>query len=421
MKQFEEQKSSKILSINDFIIGDEGCEVLSEFLMKNKEFSILEFKGNNISSKGLAIICESLKENEFVEEILGEWNLFGNSNEGFIALKEILAKNKSIKKLDFQNNQIGPNSAPILGEIISMRSNLKSINLKWNELGIRGARILIEALKKNSNIIEFDISCNRVTQNIIQEVDNILRGFTEINKNEEIVKKKLNNSIEKDKNRFLVLEKIIDEERKRTQKMEKFYENELQSERNKRIELENKLLEINNNYLENEEFLQRENAKANDFMDENRDLHEKIEFFEKKLIEMENSNIEEIIKLKNSLECVINERDELRNNQQQEINSVYQENQLFIKKVAEEWEWRYNELDKKFRNLKEEKFEIDRMLHESNENINRLNKNQESTIKEAIFNSIHEERNKYEKIFQDFERKLLSVEQVRDHLFIYKM
>jgi hypothetical protein len=53
-ERLENQKLSAVLDINDFIIGDDGCRVVSEFLRENTSFSTIEMRGNNISATGFA-------------------------------------------------------------------------------------------------------------------------------------------------------------------------------------------------------------------------------------------------------------------------------------------------------------------------------------------------------------------------------
>jgi hypothetical protein len=43
-----------VLDLNDFILGDDGCKLVSDFLRENNHFTALEIRGNNISGVGFS-------------------------------------------------------------------------------------------------------------------------------------------------------------------------------------------------------------------------------------------------------------------------------------------------------------------------------------------------------------------------------
>jgi len=100
--------------LSDYIINDEGCSLIADFLRENVQFTTINIRGNNITPLGFARICEALKNNLRVSTLLCEWNHIGLKSEGVMALKNLVESNPAIRTLDLKNNGIKPESAVIL-------------------------------------------------------------------------------------------------------------------------------------------------------------------------------------------------------------------------------------------------------------------------------------------------------------------
>lgn len=62
----------------------------------------------------------------------------------------------------------------MISKILEVNRNLLSLDLKWNEIGVKGAEMILEGLEKNTTIKSIDISCNKVPEEMISEVNRIL-------------------------------------------------------------------------------------------------------------------------------------------------------------------------------------------------------------------------------------------------------
>lgn len=65
--KLDQQKASNVLDINDFILDDEGCRLVSDFLRENNNFTALEIRGNNISGIGFAKYYQIYNFKEYVK------------------------------------------------------------------------------------------------------------------------------------------------------------------------------------------------------------------------------------------------------------------------------------------------------------------------------------------------------------------
>ena len=95
----EEAKATKVLKLNEFLLGDEGAQKLAAFLSKQNNIEVIELKGNNISSDGFGAICDGSLNNQHIRVIGAEWNNIGSGLRGLEALCELLAQNNSLEIL----------------------------------------------------------------------------------------------------------------------------------------------------------------------------------------------------------------------------------------------------------------------------------------------------------------------------------
>ena len=109
-------------------IGDEGASVLCKVLIRHKNISLIDLKGNNITSHGFISIFEALKTNFHLKTLIIEWT-------GLESLYQLMQNNRTVTHLDVRNNRINATGAHILSNIIRNNNILHSIDLRWNELG----------------------------------------------------------------------------------------------------------------------------------------------------------------------------------------------------------------------------------------------------------------------------------------------
>jgi hypothetical protein len=65
--------------------------------------------------------------------------------------------------------------------MIEKAKSLLSLDLKWNEIGAKGAEMIIEGLEKNTSIKNLDLSCNKIPEEMIAEVNRILNRNRSVN------------------------------------------------------------------------------------------------------------------------------------------------------------------------------------------------------------------------------------------------
>jgi Ran GTPase-activating protein (RanGAP) involved in mRNA processing and transport len=122
--KLEAQRSSSVISLSDHCIGDEGCQVLAHFLSKYTTVTDLELRGNNIGGTGITAIANVIRNNYTLKSISLEWNNLGNSDSGLQNFFNALAENRSITKIDLNNNEIGPEVGNFIATCLKSNSTL---------------------------------------------------------------------------------------------------------------------------------------------------------------------------------------------------------------------------------------------------------------------------------------------------------
>ena len=173
-RNLESQKNSCRINLNDNYIRDEGCKILGDFLQSNPQISQLELKGNNITSKGLIYILDSLKQNFKLKTLNLEWNSLGLDPSGLEALSNFLSQNTSLNHLDLRNNRITTNDANLIGNLIKVSKSLISLDLRWNELGNIGAKTILTSMRENNIIQALELTGNNISEDLLRDLQGLL-------------------------------------------------------------------------------------------------------------------------------------------------------------------------------------------------------------------------------------------------------
>jgi len=167
----DSHQNSKGLRLSDMVFGDEGAEIVAEFLEKNKKIESLELRGNALSAEGFARICESLIGNNVIKTLSAEWNNIGSGIRGLEALAEFLAQNNTLEHLDLRNNKITSSASQSIANIIRSSTSLVNLDLRWNELGNQGAKAISGALETNDKILYVELKGNNITEELLEEIN----------------------------------------------------------------------------------------------------------------------------------------------------------------------------------------------------------------------------------------------------------
>lgn len=129
-------------------IGDAG---MAHIHLLPASVKVLNLGHCNLTHKGIKLLCEHLKTNESISELL----IFGNSigEEGAKHLASMFRVNKTIRTLFLGRTHLGPEGFAFLTEGLALNDTLKTLLLHCDE-SIRDAHIrnLFQGLKANQGV-----------------------------------------------------------------------------------------------------------------------------------------------------------------------------------------------------------------------------------------------------------------------------
>jgi Ran GTPase-activating protein (RanGAP) involved in mRNA processing and transport len=154
----------RVISLHNAKIGDDGAQVLAEFLggyaatPDRNPFGIevLELPMNGITPRGAAQLGAVLAQNETVRRLQLDFNPLGDA--GVAALGDGLKWNASLQFLSLQYCDIGPTGGEAVAKFFIRSSSVDTLSLRGNPLGPAGVAAIGRSLAKNAYLKNVDLA-----------------------------------------------------------------------------------------------------------------------------------------------------------------------------------------------------------------------------------------------------------------------
>ncbi|KAI8916103.1 hypothetical protein EDD86DRAFT_197652, partial [Gorgonomyces haynaldii] len=157
------------LSITTSGVDDDRCRILANQLAKNQTIKTLDFCNNKIGDHGARALATLLVQPNTVLETL----LLGNNMIGYEGVQffgKALQRNQKLQELDLRLNRLGDEGGAVLLQLLEQNNGLASLNLSGNALGPKTVQSLAQLLKRNGEYLgKLDLSCNKLGQIPAQE------------------------------------------------------------------------------------------------------------------------------------------------------------------------------------------------------------------------------------------------------------
>ncbi|RZF48969.1 hypothetical protein LSTR_LSTR003045 [Laodelphax striatellus] len=157
------------LDVSDSLLPASSLSVLLQKLT-NSQLLGLNLKGNNIFGEGLDALSRFLLKNRSLKILKLEWNNLGASVDGFCQLCHALSSNNILEALDLRNNELNSECAFELADSITRNTALKLLDLRWNNLGSEGGQSLLSALRSNKLLTDVKVQGNSIPAEIIAAI-----------------------------------------------------------------------------------------------------------------------------------------------------------------------------------------------------------------------------------------------------------
>lgn len=190
-------------------ISSSDCVYIADLLRHNRSLKVLDLESNPIQDTGLKHLCTALVDSEVRRlETLQLWNTgitctgmqfisfylmkekFSHESialrslnigknrigdEGLMALKPVLARNKSLERLGLASTRLSAVGVVTLAEIIAENKHLVRIDMRDNGVNAAGLIALSQALRHNTTMLKINFNASfKVDVGMEVELNNVL-------------------------------------------------------------------------------------------------------------------------------------------------------------------------------------------------------------------------------------------------------
>eukprot|EP01017_Pseudomicrothorax_dubius_P025250 TRINITY_DN2706_c0_g3_i4.p1 TRINITY_DN2706_c0_g3~~TRINITY_DN2706_c0_g3_i4.p1 ORF type:complete len:301 (-),score=90.55 TRINITY_DN2706_c0_g3_i4:98-1000(-) len=182
------------LNLGANLIRDAGLTSLSIVLAGNQtKIKNLNLCDNNFTSKGAIHLFRALEKTIHLKQLVLNINKLDVVDVKALAVA--LAKNKSLESLFIGKCNLDDHSASIIANALSMNKTLKTLQLWGNKITDEGARALMEVLENyNSTITCIDLDDNPISDEVLEDINDLVKQNNDIQKEYEDMPKKYQKS-----------------------------------------------------------------------------------------------------------------------------------------------------------------------------------------------------------------------------------
>ena len=139
---------------------DEDCEVLAEVLQATAVLETLHLSDRSVIALKNSKFIKALAKNRTIKTLNFDWARCGD--EGAKALAAVLKENTTIENIDLDRNEISDVGAKAFAAALKENDTLQTLNLVRNNISDVGAKALAAALKVNASIQELYLDRNEI-------------------------------------------------------------------------------------------------------------------------------------------------------------------------------------------------------------------------------------------------------------------
>jgi Ran GTPase-activating protein (RanGAP) involved in mRNA processing and transport len=133
---------------------DHDIPIIIEQAIINKQCTILDLTGNDITSEGAILLADALNNNSTLKELILYNNRIGDKGVRALAL-ELSINNSTLKTLNLGFNDITDDGAQHLAQMLKTNRTLTHLWLQQNHIGDRGIQLLAGVLARQNWSLQF--------------------------------------------------------------------------------------------------------------------------------------------------------------------------------------------------------------------------------------------------------------------------
>ena len=149
----QEEKSRSEVNLYKTELTNRDVVIVIKEAMDNKQCVGLYLGLNKITSIGVSILADSLKDNKTLEKLSLYDNEAGDNGIYFLA-KALSIYNRNLKKLDLGKNKITDEAVKHLAQMLKVNKTLALLYLTQNEITDGGVFILADTIQNYNTTLE---------------------------------------------------------------------------------------------------------------------------------------------------------------------------------------------------------------------------------------------------------------------------
>jgi Ran GTPase-activating protein (RanGAP) involved in mRNA processing and transport len=151
----------KELYLSENRLGNEGTEILSDGLVHNCSIQKLDLRSNGIELGGSIALSSFVKKCKTLTSLCLAMNEIGDVGVGSLA-EGLKDKKCHVEDLDLSDNGISEEGALAVSDMLLENSRLQSLNLSFNSIGGNGASSIAYALDRNNTLRRLCLRRNNI-------------------------------------------------------------------------------------------------------------------------------------------------------------------------------------------------------------------------------------------------------------------
>jgi Ran GTPase-activating protein (RanGAP) involved in mRNA processing and transport len=153
-KLIYENEFSSSMNLSQEQLIDHDIPIIIEQAIINKQCTILDLTGNDITSEGAILLADALNNNSTLKELILYNNRIGDKGVRALAL-ELSINNSTLKTLNLGFNDITDDGAQHLAQMLKTNRTLTHLWLQQNHIGDRGIQLLAGVLARQNWSLQF--------------------------------------------------------------------------------------------------------------------------------------------------------------------------------------------------------------------------------------------------------------------------
>ena len=144
-----EHEFASTINLSQEQLVDQDIPIIIEQAIENKQCTILDLTGNEITSEGAVLLADVLNKNVTLKELILYNNRLDDKGVRCLAF-ELSINNSTLKQLNLGFNEITDNGAQHLAQMLKTNRTLTHLWLHQNHIGDRGIQILAGVLARQN-------------------------------------------------------------------------------------------------------------------------------------------------------------------------------------------------------------------------------------------------------------------------------